>query len=412
MKFEDYFSVQIFFIILRETIESAIIVSVLLSFIRQNAIDPVTNRMLIDPSIYKSMRLQVWLGAFAGLGICMIIGGIFITLFYFIGTDLWSYAERIWEGLFSILSSIIIAMMGVALLRINAMKNKWKAKMVNSFKAHNHLATATSDTGACNDNSLEGAGEELDVTDVIANPDVADDQHIPKKTKLKEKYFLAFLPFITTLREGLEAVVFVGGIGVNQPASSFPLAIICGGLLGFFIGYLLYSGGNHMSIQYFLIGSTCFLYLVAAGLMSRGVWFLELERFVQKCGQDTSETGSGPGSYDVANTVWHVNCCNGLTDGGWMIFNALLGWSNTATYGSVISYLLFWGLIVLMLHVRTVFEKEGIVEWLPLKWQLKYMRKRIFVDQLFVQEIEEIGDVGSDALDDGRPSADGTTPLL
>ena len=430
MQFEDYFSVQIFFIILRETIESAIIVSVLLSFIRQNAIDPATGGLLIDPAIYRSMRLQVWLGAFGGLGICMLVGGVFITLFYFIGTDLWSYAERIWEGLFSILSSVIIAMMGVALLRINAMKNKWKAKMVRSFKAHHHLATYNDGNGGDGSIGAETAEEldldvgDMDVTEAMAHPDVINDEHTQRKHGMKEKYFLAFLPFITTLREGLEAVVFVGGIGVNQPAGSFPLAILCGGALGFFIGYVLYSGGNHMSIQYFLIGSTCFLYLVAAGLMSRGVWFLELEQFVRRCGQDTSEAGSGPGSYDISNTVWHVNCCNGLTDGGWMIFNALLGWSNTATYGSVASYLVFWVLIAGMLHVRSVFEKEGHVEWLPVRWQLKYMRKRILVDQLFVQEVQEIGEIGGDQNDDvdaaGETAAgavsntrwNDTTPLL
>ena len=34
-------------------------------------------------------------------------------------------------------------------------------------------------------------------------------------------------------------------------------------------------GGNFASIQGFLIASTAFLYLVAAGLFSKGVWFLE-----------------------------------------------------------------------------------------------------------------------------------------
>jgi high-affinity iron transporter len=34
-------------------------------------------------------------------------------------------------------------------------------------------------------------------------------------------------------------------------------------------------GGNFASIQVFLIFSTCFLYLVAAGLFSKAVWFFE-----------------------------------------------------------------------------------------------------------------------------------------
>jgi high-affinity iron transporter len=388
MTFADYFSVQIFFIILRETIESAIIVSVLLSFIRQNSIDPNTGNFLIDPNIYKSMKLQVWIGAFSGFGICLIIGGIFITLFYFIGTDLWSYTERIWEGLFSILSSIIIAMMGVALLRINGMKNKWKANLIESFKSHNHININNNYSQIRSNSSLDSLSINNDQT-IDDIEEIVENVEVPTQN-LKQKYFLAFLPFITTLREGLEAVVFIGGIGVNQSMSSFPLAIICGACLGFSIGYLLYKGGNNMQIQYFLILSTCFLYLVAAGLMSRGFWFLELEQFVQRCGQDTSETGSGPGSYDISNTIWHVNCCNGLTDGGWMIFNALLGWTNTATYGSILSYLGFWIFIVMMLKLRTTFEEEGIIDWIPYKWQLKKIRKRINIDNMLVKEIEEL----------------------
>ena len=48
------------------------------------------------------------------------------------------------------------------------------------------------------------------------------------------------LPFVTVLREGLEAVVFIGGVGLTLPASSFPLPVICGLLVGCIIGYLIY----------------------------------------------------------------------------------------------------------------------------------------------------------------------------
>lgn len=121
----------------------------------------------------------------------------------------------------------------------------------------------------------------------------------------------------------------------------------------------MYKYGNAISINYFLIGSTCFLYLVAAGLFSRGVWFLELQQFVNRVGMDVSETGSGPGSYDITKSVWHVNCCNGQTDGGWMIANALFGWTNSATYGSVISYNFYWIFIIVAVYVSLVKEKTG-----------------------------------------------------
>ena len=59
------------------------------------------------------------------------------------------------------------------------------------------------------------------------------------------KYAMFLLPFITVLREGLEAVVFVGGVSLSEPASSFPLAVIVGIFCGVAVGYFIY--------RYFLI---------------------------------------------------------------------------------------------------------------------------------------------------------------
>lgn len=86
---------------------------------------------------------------------------------------------------------------------------------------------------------------------------------------------MVLLPFITVLREGLEAVVFVGGVSLSEPPSAFPLPVITGLLAGAAISWLIYKGGNTVKIQWFLIGSTMVLYLVAAGLFSRGVWDFE-----------------------------------------------------------------------------------------------------------------------------------------
>ena len=55
------------------------------------------------------------------------------------------------------------------------------------------------------------------------------------------KYAMFVLPFITVLREGLEAVVFVGGVSLSEPASSFPLAVVAGIFCGILIGYFIYK---------------------------------------------------------------------------------------------------------------------------------------------------------------------------
>lgn len=139
------------------------------------------------------------------------------------------------------------------------------------------------------------------------------------------RYAMFILPFITTMREGVEAVVFVGGVSLGYPATAFPLPVITGIMAGLLAGWLIYRGGNVMSIQIFLIASTCVLYLIAAGMFSKAIWSLQYYQFVVGVGSDVGETGSGAGSYNILQTVWHVNCCNAEIDNGWDIFQSILG---------------------------------------------------------------------------------------
>ena len=78
-------------------------------------------------------------------------------------------------------------------------------------------------------------------------------------------------------------------------------------------------------------------------------------------GGDVAETGEGPGSYDVGsgNVVWHVNYGNPeiTSNGGWMIFNAILGWTSTATYGTILSYVFYW--LVIAVTLMYLKFKEG-----------------------------------------------------
>lgn len=54
-------------------------------------------------------------------------------------------------------------------------------------------------------------------------------------------------------------------------------------------------------------------------------------------------------------------CCqpSGATDGGWGIFNAILGWTNSATYGSVISYNVYWIFVMAMFVTLRYHEIKG-----------------------------------------------------
>lgn len=225
------------------------------------------------------------------------------------------------------LASLVITAMGAALLRVSKLQAKWRVKLAKA------LETKGSSSGK-----------------------------LSHRLKIwAEKYAMFMLPFITVLREGLEAVVFIGGVSLGLPASSIPLATVCGLLAGFAVGFMIYKGGNTAPLQVFLIISTCFLYLVAAGLFSRAVWGFQQNAWNKATGGDAAETGSGAGSYDIRQSVWHVNCCNPELNGGggWGIFNALFGWQNSATYGSVLAYNLYWIVVIIGFVLLRFREKRG-----------------------------------------------------
>lgn len=152
--------------------------------------------------------LQIWLGALLGLLCCLIIGAGMIGAFYGLGKDHWSSSEDVWEGGFGLVASLVITLMGAALLRISKLQDKWRVKLAKALEAKHSVRTGLA------------------------------------KSRFKlwcEKYAMFVLPFITVLREGLEAVVFIGGVGLGLPATSFPLAVICGVAAGCLIGFLIYK---------------------------------------------------------------------------------------------------------------------------------------------------------------------------
>ncbi|KAI0181547.1 iron permease FTR1 [Hypoxylon sp. FL1284] len=323
MAADTVFAVPVFLVVFRESLETVIIVSVLLAFLKQTLDGP--NR---DVKVYKALVKQVWLGVGLGLFLCLVVAGGLIGAFYTLGKDAWQTNEYNYEGAFALVASIIISIVGAALLRVGKMQEKWRVKLAKAME------------------SPVGIGGRRNGW----------------FKRFAEKYAMFVLPFITVLREGIEAIVFVAGVSFSAPATSVPLPVVVGLAAGAIVGYILYKGGSGAKLQYFLIASTCLLYLVGAGLFSRSVWYFENQQWNNIIGGDAAELGNGPGSYDIDKSVWHVNCCspelNG-GEGGWGIFNAILGWTNSATYGSVISYNVYWIAVMTSFGVMRYREVKG-----------------------------------------------------
>ncbi|KAL9607318.1 MAG: hypothetical protein Q9167_007760 [Letrouitia subvulpina] len=229
--------------------------------------------------------IQVWYGTGLGCLICLIIGGAFLGTFYGLQKDHFSKIEAVWEGVFSLVASVIITLMGAALLRVSKMQEKWRLKIAQALEAKDSIRKGSS---------------------------------LWSRFKIgAEKYAMFYLPFTTVLREGLEAISFIGGVALSVDGRSVPLAAIVGIATGIVVGYLIYNGTK-----------------------------------------SSAETQRRPGLVQ-ARTISAKRAnpyING--GGGWGIFNAILGWQNSATLGSVISYNLYWLTVIVAFLAMGYNEKK------------------------------------------------------
>lgn len=128
---KNVFSVPIFFIVFRETLEAAIIVSVLLGLVEQIANDDslssspsnsnnnneksssdgnsgeLAEQPVLESEVdaaarkkrfIRRMRWQIFAGSVIGLFIALAIGAAFIAVWFTKASDLWAKSEELWEG--------------------------------------------------------------------------------------------------------------------------------------------------------------------------------------------------------------------------------------------------------------------------------------------------------------------------
>jgi high-affinity iron transporter len=338
----NVFSVPIFFIVFRETLEAVVIISVLLGIAEQiantrlsrdslplsetekekenaesEAVPPLpSNDDAFDDEgerkkLLRKLRMQILIGSAAGLLIALAIGAAFIAIWFTRASNLWERSEQLWEGIFSLVASILIFVIGITMLKMDKAKAKWRVKLQEAFEGK----------------AVDG------------------------RTRAG-KWALLVLPLVTVLREGLEAVVFVGGVSLGQPATSIPLAAIVGIICGIIVGYIIYAFASRTTLTIFIIVMTNLILLIGAGLFSRAVGYFQEYRFAKLLGADVDDAGgTGPGSYDVRGNVWHLDCCSPENGQGWMVFGAIFGWTNNATLGTVLGYIFYWIAIMVALFI-------------------------------------------------------------
>ncbi|KAL2645264.1 hypothetical protein R1flu_012851 [Riccia fluitans] len=290
----EVFSVPAFFILFRETLEASIILSVMLYLL---------DKVVPDVAMRRNLQKQVWLGVVFGVVLSLCGAAIFLSLYYTVAKEAWDNSEPLWEGILSLIAVVLITLMAFSMIRVDTWRSKWEKK----------LTKATVD-------SVEKYGT-LQST--------------------RSKYALFLIPFTVVLREGVEAVIFLGGVGLEGSGTAYPLAAITGAICGIAVGVVLYKGGNHVAFRWFLGASTVLLLLIAAGLFTGAVH--EFEEYTEN-----------------ENIIWELHCCHHKDDGIWKLLNAVVGWRDEATVGTLTAYFAYWAFVLVsLLALRLKWSRDA-----------------------------------------------------
>ncbi|KAI5057536.1 hypothetical protein GOP47_0027965 [Adiantum capillus-veneris] len=294
----ELFSVPAFFILFRETLEASIILSVMLALI---------NKIVENKTTRKRMRRQVWLGVALGVGLSLLAAVVFLSLYYTVAKEAWEDSEALWEGIFGLIAVVLITLMAFSMIRVDTWRAKWERKLTQV--------------------TIDALNKEGDVLE-----------------RKRNKYALFLIPFTVVLREGVEAVIFLGGVGLEGSGTAYPIPAIVGIFCGIAVGYVLYKGGSVTAFRWFLGAATLLLLVIAAGLFTGSVH--EFEEYTH---------------HEVK--IWELECCYQGGNNFWTVFNAVAGWRNEATQGTLGAYISYWIFVVIaLIFLRYKWRREAELE--------------------------------------------------
>eukprot|EP00879_Flechtneria_rotunda_P012243 GHRR01012787.1.p1 GENE.GHRR01012787.1~~GHRR01012787.1.p1 ORF type:complete len:375 (+),score=127.72 GHRR01012787.1:850-1974(+) len=151
------------------------------------------------------------------------------------------------------------------------------------------------------------------------------------------------------LREGIESIIFLAGVGSNTSFKALPLACLAGLLVGLAVGFIIYYGGKSIKdLNIFFIVSTIVLFFIAAGQVSLGT-------------QLFSKVGMfGPYAAWADELAWQYKpvadlngCCSDEFANGkqfFVLLHAVLGYQSRPSPIILIMYCFYWAVILTVVY--------------------------------------------------------------
>ncbi|KAI9355069.1 hypothetical protein DFJ73DRAFT_287831 [Zopfochytrium polystomum] len=152
------------------------------------------------------------------------------------------------------------------------------------------------------------------------------------------RLLIFLIPFVTLVREGVVAIVVLGGMVAPSDPSSLGVSGFSGIACGASVGVALYFASTLISQDSFLTFASPALLVLCSGLFARSVRGFQRNEWLYRVGILRKNVID----FDVRTVVWNFPSCDPRAGNAWGLLQATLGWESVITVSSASAYLFFW----------------------------------------------------------------------
>ena len=248
----------------------------------------------------------------------------------------------------------MITPVSFAMLRMMSIYGKWQERLKNRLERPAEVLDAVGAVDAETPSEVQSEDRlESDVMTTLSDSD---------------RYALFLMAFTATLREGVEAVVFIVGVSQGNP-TSIPIPGCLGLILGALFSWFVFFGAKPINITPFMYCTALVMFAIGAGLLSRAMHAFQMAGYFgsmgNRLGPDYADYSYSAVEYSPAlvpeQPAW-VNvalghfrgCCaaNGSNTSFFSVLRAIFGYSDRPTRLEIIAYVGYWGYVLASLALK------------------------------------------------------------
>jgi len=304
-----YFSPVTFIVLLRESLEVVIVLSIMLQFLNKSK-----ENHLLDASLHRRLRWEIYVGASVGFFLVLCIGVGFLIAVAALKNStkdsLGGQSAYYIEGIILICASFLLTYLALNFY-----------KMVHTMEGHERKMRQR----------LQGTLEASNRAEQLT------------ASSFGQKHAFLVFSFATGFREGMETIVFLLAVvpDLDNPEVKLPLSIVSALIVSRICGCIFFYSTSKARLNWFIRVISALLMFLAAGFFSSSIHnFQELEWF-GTWSPRTERPWQNQRIFDASG------CCNDKSNYFFAMMRALVGWQDQPTPIEVFSWLLYWCVAIL-----------------------------------------------------------------